>query len=344
MRLLICTQVIDSEHPVLGFFVSWVRAFAAHAERIDVICLEQGAHDLPAHVHVHSLGKETGAGKLRQLWRFYRYFGRALRARPTHVFYHMGAIYNLLGAPFYLLRRGDTPQFYWWKTHGHIDRKGRLAARFVDRIYTAVEESFPIDSPKRHVIGHAIDTHRFTPGAAPRRAEILFTGRLTRSKHVEEVIDIVAQLRARGQAVTATIIGAPVDATYATELTERVATRGLSGVVTFIPGLAQTELVSYYQRARVFINPATNDGLDKVVLEAMACGLIPLTCNRSFTRLLTPHGLYVERGDQVGYVARCEEILGLTSDEYAARVQPLTALVQTDRALATLPHRIFGVQ
>jgi len=58
MKLLVVTQVVDTEDPVLGFFVRWVEELAKHVESVEVICLREGKHMLPVNVHVHSLGKE----------------------------------------------------------------------------------------------------------------------------------------------------------------------------------------------------------------------------------------------------------------------------------------------
>lgn len=58
MKLLIVTQVIDTEHPILGFFHRWCSEFAKNCEHVHIICLQAGKHSLPANVTVHSLGKE----------------------------------------------------------------------------------------------------------------------------------------------------------------------------------------------------------------------------------------------------------------------------------------------
>jgi hypothetical protein len=48
MRLLIVTQAIDAEDPVLGFFVRWVEELAKKAEMVEVICLKEGNALLPS--------------------------------------------------------------------------------------------------------------------------------------------------------------------------------------------------------------------------------------------------------------------------------------------------------
>ena len=60
-RLLITTQAVDLDDPVLGFFHRWIEEFAKHCESISVICLKEGRHDLPDNVHVYSLGKPSFA-------------------------------------------------------------------------------------------------------------------------------------------------------------------------------------------------------------------------------------------------------------------------------------------
>ena len=69
MRLLIVTQAVASEDSVLGFFVRWIEEFAKHCERIEIICLKEGKHRLPANVCVYSLGKEKGVSRMTYLQR-----------------------------------------------------------------------------------------------------------------------------------------------------------------------------------------------------------------------------------------------------------------------------------
>ena len=41
-NILITTQILDAEDPLLGFFTEWVRAFAMQYEHVTVICLKKG--------------------------------------------------------------------------------------------------------------------------------------------------------------------------------------------------------------------------------------------------------------------------------------------------------------
>ena len=91
MNVLICTQKVDKNDPILGFFHDWVIGFAAKYDYVTVICLFEGEHDLPENVKVFSLGKEKGASKVAYLMRFYKYIW-SKQTEYDVVFVHMNQI------------------------------------------------------------------------------------------------------------------------------------------------------------------------------------------------------------------------------------------------------------
>ena len=333
MKILICAQVIDYNHPILGFFHNWIVEFSQRFKEVHVICLEQGACNLPAHVRVYSLGKENGSSKLRQLWRFYLLFGRILFTQKVdYVFYHMGAIYNVLAAPFYLVRFVTTSKFYWWKAHGHINWFGRLALRFVDRVYTSTESGFPIEHKKRRVIGQAIDTELFTlPKAEKTEVQVIYTGRITPIKQLETFINTATELESQYPFV---VVGPVADEDYAKQLL----TLSTGTSVTFIPPQTPTDLVSFYQRATIFLNTSLTHSLDKTVLEAVLCGCIPITANRAFRDWLEPEGLFVETPSAVAYATVMRRLLAEDTSDLQQR---LRAHVMEEHSLKTFSGRIF---
>ncbi|MDE1988716.1 MAG: hypothetical protein KGI39_03395, partial [Patescibacteria group bacterium] len=85
MRILILTQKIDANDPILGFFCGWAKEFAKRFEMITVICLQKGECNLPANVKVLSLGKEKPSAfsrkllalrKIKYIFDFYKYIAR----------------------------------------------------------------------------------------------------------------------------------------------------------------------------------------------------------------------------------------------------------------------------
>ncbi len=324
---------MDRDHPILGFFHGWVEAFAKHAERVDVIVLQAGTYDLPDHVRVFSLGKESGTSKLGQLARFYYYLTRSFFAlRPTHVFFHMGAIMNVLASPFWLLRGITRTKFFWWKAHGHINWFGRFAGWFVDRIYTSTSSGFPIETKKRWVIGQAIDPEYFTPDPGARISKhVLYVGRISPLKKIEEFIATARILEPKGY--TFTIVGPVCDAAYETELKHLAK----DTMIDFAGPKPPSELRHYYHQAAIFLNPSQTHSMDKTVLEAVLSGCIPVTSNIAFRELLEPHGLFVTEtvGQQFAAV-----IEGLTAPEQLR--SEIRDAVVTSHSLHTFAKRIFG--
>ena len=342
-RLLVCTQAVDREHPILGFFVSWLGAFADEFDRIDVICLEKGKYDLPEHVHVHSLGKESGASRLLMLARFYRHFYRIFLGQGVnYVFFHMGAIYNVLAAPFFLVRRVKGTKFYWWKTHGHINWLGRLGLVFVDRVFTASEQSFPIGSKKRVVVGHAIDIEQFSTSSAQRPPVILVVGRVMPRKQTKEAILVFKKVSEKYPEATLRIIGPQPDASYLSLLQDLISELGLETQVSFVGPLPQPLLAGEYRNASVLINTSRTDSIDKVVLEAMVAGVIPVTSTKSFEEMLARHDLFFDTTDREGMADRIIDLLEEKDDEETLRMELINEVKQ-NHSLATLSARLFGI-
>lgn len=195
MKILIITQVIDTNHPILGFFHSWIEEFAQQFEEVIVVCLEEGEHTLPENVHVISLGKEKGVSKLGRLINFYKYCTPLIFSRKVdRIFVHMSEVYVALLLPLWGLIKIRGIQLDWWKTHGHLSKLSKFVYRFVDHILTASDRSFPLVTSKRQVLGHGIDVDVFKPGQTKRENTIISVGRVTPSKRYEDLIQAVEPL------------------------------------------------------------------------------------------------------------------------------------------------------
>lgn len=333
MKLLICAQVVDQHHPILGFFHQWIEAFSKQFAEVHVICLEKGSCDLPPHVFVYSLGKEAGVSKLTYVWRFYQIFWRVFfRVRVRYVFFHMGAIYNFLAIPFWLWRRVLGTEFFWWKAHGRINRWGRMALWFVDRVYTSTASGFPIKTPKRRIVGQAVD-HTLFCQAGEKTDTVLYVGRIAPIKQLEIFVAMAALENNNFSRYE--IIGPVTAPGYDDTL------RALPGAerVTFMGPKSPTDLVAQYQQATVFLNPSVTHSMDKSVLEAILCGCIPVTGNQAFAELLEPHGLFVSEQTPAAYAAIMQS---LASKDLEAIRQALIQTVQSQHSLATFSDRIFN--
>src|SRR5258708_38009870 len=160
MRIVMFVQQVDERDWLRAFTLDWIRGLAARVERVDVITLEQGKATLPANVFVHSMGKERGYGRVRELLEYYRILWRLIRHVDV-LFCHMTPRYSWLAAPLAALFR--KPQVLWY-THRQDDWELRLALMACRFVTKAVPDRFPIKSPKGPALGPGIDQKFYAPG------------------------------------------------------------------------------------------------------------------------------------------------------------------------------------
>lgn len=255
-KLLICTQAVDKSDPALGFFHRWIEEFAKHCENIVIVCLRKGDFSLPKNVEVIALGERHRA--LRALELCAIALGR--RKEYDSVFVHMNPEYLVAAGWLWRLMGKKTAL---WYTHKSVDLKLRIAEKFVNTILTASKESFRLPSKKAQVVGHGIDTALFAPDSNVQRGEyFLSVGRLMPSKRHDRAIRIAAdedrELHIAGEGGERGRL-------------ETLA-RDIHATVVFLGPLPQEKLRDEYRRAYAFLHTSETGSLDKVVLEALACG------------------------------------------------------------------------
>lgn len=251
-RLLICTQKVDPHDPALGFFVRWLEEFKKHAE-VEVVSLQT-----------------LGTGRLRRAWRL-------LRLAATHkydaVFVHMNPEYLVVAGWYWKLR--GIPVGLWYM-HKSVNLKLRIAEAFATTIFTGSPESFRLPSKKVQVMGHGIDTDFFTPDPGVARGEHwLSVGRLSKSKRHDVAIQEAA---AAGRELRVAGAGPEEDAL-------KTLARETGARVRFLGPLLQAQLRDEYRRAALLVHRSETGSLDKVVLEAAACGLAVDSTDPAVARL-----------------------------------------------------------
>lgn len=256
MKLLITTQTVDANDPVLGFFVRWIEELAKECEQVTVICLRKGDYSLPPNVRVFPLGR---GGKLARAYKLIK-GAYKFRANYDAVFVHMNPEYLVAAGWLWRLLGKRT---VLWYTHKSVDLKLRIATLLVNAVITASRASFRLPTKKLTILHHGIDTEYFCPDpSVPRGSHWLSVGRLTVSKRHDMIIREAAQ--------------AGKDLKIAGEGPERAKlealARELSGRVEFLGGREHSQLLLEYRRAALFMHRSETGSLDKVTLEALACG------------------------------------------------------------------------
>lgn len=285
MKLLIVTQKVDRDDPVLGFFHRWIEEFAKHCEKITVICLEKGEYNLPVNVKVLSLGKENhlyhshAIRRFVSLWRFYKYIWQE-RKNYDAVFVHMNQEYVLLGGKLWLLL---GKKIFMWRNHHAGNFLTDIASLFCCKVFCTSRYSYTAKYKKTVLMPVGVDTDLFKATNYKLKAigSILFLGRITPSKNVDIFVEALGLLKKRGVDFTASIYGdaLPGDAMYYEKLKSRASELALDGVLKFNTGIPNYKTPEVYNTHEVFINLSSSGMYDKTIFEAMACGGLTLASN-----------------------------------------------------------------
>ncbi|HYD92913.1 MAG TPA: glycosyltransferase [Candidatus Paceibacterota bacterium] len=279
MRLLVVTQAVDLDDPVLSVYHEWLVVLAGHFPELEVICLKEGRHILPANVRVHSLGKERGRTiRLQYAIRFLSLVWR-LRNRYDRVFVHMNQEYLLLAG--WLWQILGKPAFLW-RNHHHGSFLTDIAASFCKHVFCTSKHSYTAKYAKTRRMPVGIETERFSkPDNTPEPHSILFFGRLSPSKRADMFVDALGLLKQRGVLFSASIIGSPLPEHegYARDLKERITQTGLTEHVAIRPGVPHQEAPSYFHSHEIFVNASPSGMLDKTIFEAAAAGCFILAAS-----------------------------------------------------------------
>lgn len=290
MKLLIVTQKVNIDDPILGFFHRWIVEFAKHFDSVTVICLEEGGHELPANVRVLSLGKVKGMeSQSKDKFGYSLKFIRCIyneRKNYDAVFVHMNPIYVVLAGWLWKL---SGKKVSLWYTHKAVDLKLRIAERFADVIFTAAAESFTLKTSKKRVVGHGIDVDVYADRSRTKEIgtepiSIISVGRITPIKNSDTLVEAARILKSELD-FNVTFIGSPVthsDLEYSDSVKALVAKYDLKSIVSFIGDIKPADIPAKYAATDLSVNLTPTGGLDKVVLESMAAGVPVLTSNEAF--------------------------------------------------------------
>jgi glycosyltransferase involved in cell wall biosynthesis len=317
--VLMITQKVDLDDDLLGFTHTWVNKLAERVGKLYVLALAVGRHSLRDNVELFSMGKERGNSRLERLVNFNRVVGRLVLTRKVDlVFIHMCPRYAILAAPYAKLMR--VPMVMWF-THRSVNNELRIAHWLVDKVVTASKESFRLKSDKVVITGHGIDTDRFKPLDVRREGNtkvILSVGRISPIKDYETLIKAAGILiKEKGfrnlKFLIVGSIGTEAQRGYFEILQRMVANYGLGAYVEFTGAVPHRDIVAYYQNCDLFVNLSHTGSVDKAVLEAMACGKVPLTSNEAFKAILRDHQseLIFEKRHAVGLIDRIVNILAM---------------------------------
>ncbi len=291
MKLLMVTRKVDKNDAQAGFSYGWVSKLAQKTEEIKVICLEKGnLNGLSQNVEVFSMGKEKGKSRLKELLNFQKGVVRFIR-KVDGVFCHQNPEYTILIGPWAKI---FGKKIVSWYSHRAINWRMKLMAFFADKVVTPTEEGFGLKSKKKIVVGHGIDTGLFKPAEQKQKKDILriiSVGRISPIKDYETLIKAIVIIKENIPVKIQIIggLGLKEQKNYFEQLKEMVKKNKSGEMIEFKGLIPNQELPKYYQKSDISVNLCPTGSPDKVVLEAMACELPTLACNKTFVSDFGPY-------------------------------------------------------
>jgi glycosyltransferase involved in cell wall biosynthesis len=311
MKLLVVTQVVDSTDTYLGFFHEWIRELAARFEQVEVVCLYEGAHTLPANVRVYSLGKEKGNGST--LLYAVRFLTVAWRLRRDYdkVFVHMNEEYLLVAGLLWKMLRKPV---YLWRNHYAGSWKTRIAAALSTKVFYTSMHSYTARFRNAVQMPVGVDLQRFQNQPAQDRRTFLFFGRFSPSKRPHVLIEALGILKNRGATFSASFYGSalPADELYRAEIVERMRELDLSDRVLFHEGVSHAVAPDIFAGHETYVNLAESGMLDKTLFEAAASGCRVLARSEDWKRI-AGDTYYLTDAEPAGIAMRLESALSADS-------------------------------
>lgn len=286
MKILVFTQKVVREDPVLGFFHTWITQLSKKYDSIEVICLEKGDFDLPKNVTVYSLGKESGASRLKYIFNLYKYLF-LIRGSYDRVFVHMNQEYVILAGLYWKIIGIPV---YMWRNHRKGDFLTKIAVYFCVKTFCTSTSSFVARFEKNVIMPVGNDTNFFQPipGVVRKKHSICMLGRIAPVKHIELALESVNYLVKSGEQVSLTIIGSalPRDEKYFESLKKYIIDNNLTSYISMlgeVPFSKHPEVFSGYE---ISLNLTESGSFDKTILGSTSCGAIPLVSNASLKGIL----------------------------------------------------------
>lgn len=339
MRLLILTQAVDTTDSVLGFFHRWLEEFSRTFDELEVICLKEGAHDLPQNVQVHSLGKETGRSRFKYLLNLYKY---VFSLKYDAVFVHMNEEYVLLAG-------------WWWRLCGKkvVLWRNFASGSWMTPIACTIATTVCYTSPESYTkrfhnsvqMSIGIDTEAFKPAAKrPAPNSLLFLGRVDAVKRVELFVGALLLMHKQDQEFIADMYGDPTepDSQYAKDIAHQAQPLVEAQKLTLHSAIQNTRTPEVFASHGVYVNVTPSGSFDKTIGEAMAAGCIVVTCNDAVKKVV-PQKLFIDTATDEGVAKALEAACALSEGERTEIVQQQRDYIVEKHSLKLLATRLKGI-
>ncbi len=342
------TQKFDHNDPFRANVIEWIRILSNSKKIKKLHILTRSKNYSSCDFNNCSISSIYSRNKIISLFYFYREIFKHSE-KNSIIFIHQGGPYAINLIIFKIL---FGVKVFQWKAHPVIGPLTFLGFKFVvDKLFTCTNNSFPIKSSKKLVIGHGIDLKRFPIRKSfhvKKEKKLVTTSRISSRKNIHEMILLVKKINEYyPEEVSLTIFGQPMtkrDNLYLEYLNHLILCQNLSKTVEIKEPIAHKELHKELSKYNIYLN-FSETALDKAVLEAMSIGLPILSNNECLRESLTNSELkesmlFQKNEDENKIIEKLTNILNFDNKNYEYYSSLLSAFVKNNHSIESLVRNI----
>ncbi len=282
MRVLLITPNVDVEHAILGFLHYWADELAKHVDSLDILTFRAGKFSFNnKNIQVFDLSSPSRIMKFLKL----NYYLFKLVPKNDVVYIQMYPFLALISYPYVKI---FGKKMVMWYTHRCVTSTLLLVNKLVDKVMTAANNTYRINTHKKEILGHGIVFSGYPnlKRIVKKRGKkfiILSVGRISPIKKFEVLLDAINILvnKKNYKNIECLILGPVYDDKYYKKLLEIVEMRNLNSYVKFLGPVPHKKIKEIYMKADLFVS-TSQSGLDKAPLESMALGIYTLICGSEY--------------------------------------------------------------
>ncbi|MFZ2803653.1 MAG: glycosyltransferase [Patescibacteria group bacterium] len=335
--IMVCVQAVDQTDPYMGYFVSWLEKAAESFSKIDVLALRVGTYSLPPNVQVFPLRRTGSRSRLAVVWNLWRLSWNR-RRNYSGVFVRGDAQYVVLAG---WLWRALGKRVVLWYAHFQPNRYLDTACRIAQTTVTSVPEAFGSRACEAIPIGQGIDGQRFPANTGLRSLpyRVLVFGRVSEAK---KIVELVRDFRtsATAEALHLFIVGRPLKEDYGAAVrSEVVQTEGCTWIEEDVPFEHVPSLMASYD----ILCSSTSASLDKVILEGIFSGLLPIAATGAAVGLLPADLGWLHAPDSVSRIAAFQRVAQLSPPDLADCARRIRELVLEKHSIDSQLGRLYSL-